>query len=161
LHGTRRHLLFVGESVHRHVFKKEIVMFRKHVFMFAVASVSLFTLIDSASACKGINRRAANGEVLCETTSDSSGYTDGRSGRDRWVAMRERQMQQRQQQERRARLEGKQHTQDMASGGTQMGGMVVSPFAPGSTQDKAWQSERKRRGLCPTNPRDRFCDNAN
>jgi hypothetical protein len=141
---------------------RRTVMNRKYVLCFALAS--LFALqVDSASACRGINVMK-NGEMLCMTTSDSSGYTDGRSGRDRWIEMRQRQMQEREQQERRARFEGRHHTQDMASGGTQMAGVLVSPFVPGSTQDKAWQSERKHRGLCPNSPdpskRDRFCDNA-
>jgi hypothetical protein len=51
---------------------------------------------------------------------------------------------------------GRTHTSDMATGGTKMGGMIVSPFVPGSDADRSWQAERKRRGLCGN---DRLCLN--
>jgi hypothetical protein len=52
--------------------------------------------------------------------------------------------------------EGREHTQDMATGGTMHGNLLVSPFVPGSTADKGWQAERKRRGQCGN---DRLCLN--
>ena len=80
-------------------------------------------------------------------------YIDDRR-RDGW---RWREMQMRRERFERirsAQAEGRIHTSDMASGGTMKNGILVSPFVPGSTQDKAWQPERKRRGLCGN---DRIC----
>ena len=118
-----------------------------------VGLASLFALqIDSASACQVVGR-TSSGERLCMTSSDGPGqpYVDGRrtSGSD-FNAQRRWEMIQR----RQARLEGARHTQDMASGGTKVGNIVVSPYVPGSQQDKGWQAERKRRGLCGD---DRLC----
>jgi hypothetical protein len=83
-------------------------------------------------------------EPRCITTSDGAGqpYTDGRTQRNtQWW---ERRM------DYHHRFnEGRNHTSDMATGGTDMGRSgVVSPYVPGSVQDKGWESERKRRGLC-------------
>ena len=49
--------------------------------------------------------------------------------------------------------EGAQHTQDMRTGGTPSSVGVISPFVPGSDQDRGWQLERKRRVLCGNDPR--------
>jgi hypothetical protein len=90
-------------------------------------------------------------EPLCSYTSDGAyePYTDGRTQRNyeyrrRWIDYRRRYN------------EGARHTEDMASGGTKMGSILVSPYVPGSVQDKGWQAERKRRGLCGN---DRLCLN--
>jgi hypothetical protein len=112
-------------------------------------------LIQPASAgCRHIGPLVQFGdgrEPQCITTSDGAGqpYVDDRKRQnsDAWRRSVER---------RRAWREGATHTSDMASGGTRMNGILVSPFVPGSTQDKAWQSERKRKGLCGT---DRLCLN--
>lgn len=124
--------------------------------------------IGSASAC----RRAPNSplcqvgqencETRCITTSDGPGrpYTDGRPVFRPGEGFNQREMWQRRMEMRRrhdaAVDEGRRHTSDMATGGTRMAnGLTVSPFVPGSTQDRAWQAERKRRGLCGD---DRLCN---
>lgn len=102
-------------------------MTRKYVLLFALAS--LFALqIDSASACKVVGR-SRNGEPLCMTASDGPGqeYKDGR----RFVS----------------RAEQARRIAEMRRGGTMMGGILVSPYVPGSKADKEWQAERRRRGF--------------
>lgn len=91
-------------------------------------------------------------EPRCLNTSDSGReqYYDDRNRRgSSWERFR---------QSRKASEteRGRTHTQDMATGGTMMGGILVSPFVPGSDADKGWQAERKRRGLCGN---DRLCNN--
>lgn len=140
-------------------------MTRKLTIVLAVVAAYVFG-IGSASACK----RAPNSplcqvgqencEPTCITTSDGAGqpYTDGR--RDdgwQWRQMR-RERFERFERFRAAQAEGRNHTSDMATGGTKTAsGILISPFVPGSTQDRAWQSERKRRGLCGN---DRLCNMA-
>ena len=139
-------------------------MTRKLTLALALVATTVLG-VGSASACK----RAPNSplcqvgqadcEPTCITTSDGPGqpYTDGRkdgmvNGRQ-WIQMRLRQ--QRIEHARETAAEGRNHTSDMATGGTKMAnGITVSPFVPGSTQDQAWQAERHRRGLCG---QDRLC----
>lgn len=127
-------------------------------------------LITPADAKCKIVGHTSDGEPLCMTTSDGAGqpYTDDRRRDD----MRRRQMQWREEraseermqrrrefyQARQARQEGARHTSDMATGGTMHGDILVSPYVPGSQQDKGWQAERRRRGQCGN---DRLCLNAN
>jgi len=102
-------------------------MTRKFVFFLALAP--LFALqIAPASACKVIGH-TKSGEKLCMTTSDGAGqeYRDGR----RPVS----------------RAEQARRIAEMRRGGTMIGGVLVSPFVPGSKQDRAWQAERKRKGF--------------
>ena len=87
---------------------------------------ALFVLqIDSASACRKTGK-TKNGEPLCATTSDKH-FGDGRRFVPKAVqAMR---------------------IAEMKRGGTMIGGVLVSPYVPGSKQDKVWQAERKRKGF--------------
>jgi hypothetical protein len=126
-------------------------MIRKYILILALAPL-LSTAADAKCRIVG---HTSDGEPLCMTTSDGAGqpYIDDRrnsgssfNSRRRWEMIQRRQ----------ARREGASHTQDMASGGTMHGNILVSPFVPGSQQDRAWQAERKRRGLCGN---DRLCLN--
>ncbi|MBR0696140.1 hypothetical protein [Bradyrhizobium lablabi] len=121
---------------------------------YSMALAALFAFAGDANAnCRRIGPLVQPGsgqEPRCITTSDGAyePYTDGRdksasSGAYRRYAER-----------RRAWREGANHTEDMATGGTMHGNILVSPFVPGSVQDQAWQSERKRKGLCGN---DRLC----
>ncbi|MDH2381831.1 hypothetical protein [Bradyrhizobium sp. CER78] len=102
-------------------------MTRKYVLLFALAP--LFALqMDSASACKVVGR-SRSGEPLCMTTHDGPGqpYKAGRN----FVSPAER----------------ARRIAEMKRGGTMIGGILVSPYVPGSREDKAWQAERRRRGF--------------
>ena len=118
--------------------------------MIALALAPLF--IGPANAkCNHVGPLRQGQEPRCLVTSDGKGqpYIDDRKrsadSARRWQMIQRRQ----------AFREGARHTQDMASGGTKTSsGIVVSPYVPGSAQDKGWQAERKRRGLCGN---DRLC----
>src|SRR5690242_16626705 len=119
-----------------------------------VALVLAPVFIGPANAkCNYVGPLRQGEEPRCLVTSDGKGqpYIDDRTRRAdsarRWQIIQRRQ----------AFRQGAAHTQDMASGGTRTSsGIVVSPFVPGSAQDKGWQAERKRRGLCGN---DRLCLN--
>jgi hypothetical protein len=125
----------------------------KHTLMIAAAAV-VGTVIGCSlpAGAKSKCQYFSDGrEPRCSVTSDGAyePYTDGRTQRSseyrrRWIDYRRRYN------------EGARHTGDMASGGTKMGSILVSPYVPGSVQDKGWQAERKRRGLCGD---DRLCLN--
>jgi hypothetical protein len=114
--------------------------------------------VPAQAKCKSIGPLCQPGtgcEPKCITTSDGGPgrdnmYIDDRKRRgESWRRFRESR---REGEEAR----GRAHTSDMASGGTMHGSILVSPFVPGSDADRAWQKERKRRGLCGT---DRLCLN--
>jgi hypothetical protein len=100
----------------------------RYTYVLLLAFASLFVLqIGSANACQVV--RVKNGERFCMTTSDGAGqeFKDGRRFVPKAVqAMRIAQMKR---------------------GGTMIGGVLVSPYVPGSKQDREWQAERKRKGF--------------
>ena len=148
--------------------RKERTMTRKITIALALVAATVLG-IGSASACK-----RAPGSPLCQvgqedceprciTTSDGgpgrdNQYIDGRRS-DGWRWRQTQMRRERFERFRAAQDEGRRHTSDMATGGSRIAGtnITVSPFVPGSTQDRAWQGERKRRGLCGN---DRLCNMA-
>jgi hypothetical protein len=101
----------------------------KHKHLLLLAITSLFALqVGSASACQVVGH-TKSGERLCMTTSDGPGqsFNDGR----RFVPKA---------------VQAKRFA-EMRRGGTMIGGVLVSPYVPGSKQDRDWQAERKRRGF--------------
>ncbi|WP_442756184.1 hypothetical protein ACNHKD_06090 [Methylocystis sp. JAN1] len=99
----------------------------KHTLLLAISSL-LALQIGSANACQVVGH-TKSGEPLCMTTSDGAGqsFNDGRRFVPKAVQA--------------ARIA------EMKRGGTMIGGVLVSPFVPGSKQDREWQAERKRRGF--------------
>jgi hypothetical protein len=95
-------------------------------------------------------------EPLCWTQPDGRGqpYIDDRKNTGFSDDFRKRNWER--VQRRQAWRRGASHTEDMASGGTMHGSILVSPFVPGSVEDRGWQAERKRRGMCGN---DRLCLN--
>jgi hypothetical protein len=95
--------------------------------LFALAS--LFALqIGSANACQLVGH-TKSGERRCMTTSDGAGqsFNDGRHFVPKAVQA--------------------QRIAEMKRGGTMIGGVLVSPYVPGSKKDREWQAERKQRGF--------------
>jgi hypothetical protein len=106
-----------------------------------LALASLFAIqIGPASACRVVGH-TSDGEPLCMTTSDGAGqeFTDDRQRTSRWDWARQR----------ATRAREASRIAEMRSGGTMIGGILVSPYVPGSNQDKAWQAERRQRGFIP------------
>ena len=108
--------------------------------------------VQPASAWQKCQYFSDGREPRCHVVSDGKGqpYVDDRRRRS---AMYER-YRERAARARAGRVQqGAQHTQDMRTGGTPSSVGVISPFVPGSDQDRGWQLERKRRGLCGTDQR--------
>jgi hypothetical protein len=130
-------------------------------YLLIVALAGLIT--SSANAACRIVGHSSDGEPLCETTSDGAGqpYTDDRRGdwrNSQWERERAARYRMQQREHYLQWYRGARHTDDMATGGTNMGAIgVVSPFVPGSREDQGWEAERKRRGLCGN---DRRCLNS-
>ena len=91
-------------------------------------------------------------EPRCHVVSDGRGqpYVDDRRRQASQDRTRARQAMM---QRWRAQREGRTRTHDMATGGTASSVGVISPFVPGSVQDRSWQLERQRRGLCGNDQR--------
>lgn len=124
---------------------------KRLMFAFALTPLLLVTNADARSRCKYFTDGR---EPLCLTTSDTGKeqFKDDRKSGSSFNDPRRRLMRQRM--ARAARFqEGAKHTQDMRTGGTPSSVGVISPFVPGSDQDRGWQLERKRRGLCGTDQR--------
>ena len=127
---------------------------------FALLLIGLAFTPLPASAWQKCQYFSDGREPRCHVASDGKGqpYVDGRRRstfeRYRQHAAHERTRKRREIIGRhRAMQEGRTHTQDMATGGTPSSVGVISPFVPGSIQDRSWQLERKRRGLCGNDQR--------
>jgi hypothetical protein len=104
-------------------------------FLLVILSVSA----DARSRCQYFSDGR---EPLCWTTSDgaSDPYIDGRDRRDFSWYHRMEDM-------RRRRSADDEGRSQWRNNGTPSSVGMISPFVPGSMQDRAWRDERARRGV--------------
>jgi hypothetical protein len=114
-------------------------MMRTWLLAAALVSFMLPAQTDARSRCQYFSDGR---EPLCWTTSDGANdpYIDGRDRRDMPWYHRMEQMRR----DRDARDEGRN---DWRNNGTPSSVGVISPFVPGSIQDRAWKEERARHGI--------------
>jgi hypothetical protein len=107
----------------------------------AATAASLLTVpVDARSRCQYFNDGR---EPLCFTTSDGANdpYIDGRDRSSfSWHDRMERMRRDRQAREDEGRSQWR-------NDGTPSSVGTISPFVPGSDQDRAWRAERARRGM--------------
>jgi hypothetical protein len=125
-------------------------MTRVHIALLTTAAV-LGTIVGSVMPVHTTSRCqyfSDGREPRCFRSDDTGteSYRDGRNDPSDYDYRTQR----RRMDYRRRYNEGRNHTEDMATGGTMMGNILVSPYVPGSVQDRGWQAERRRRGLCGT-----------
>jgi len=110
----------------------------------AAALIVLSVPADARSRCQYFNDGR---EPLCWTTQDGGydPYIDGRDRQDFSWHRRMEDMRRREQMRRDAEDEGRSQWRN--DGFRTNSGILVSPFVPGSNQDRAWHDERRRRGI--------------
>ena len=126
----------------------------KRLLLLGLAAVWIPATADAYQRCQYFSD-GREPRCLYQSDTGKEQYKDGRGQRPSAAASEARRRMLRHRMAVGARMqEGARHTQDMRSGGTpSVGGSTMSPFVPGSDQDRGWQLERKRRGLCGSDQR--------